>query len=176
MLAIFEVGSVQDGCELPLHPLQREFKHLRDSRHTFRPMSGNDFHIQPSFTVSPPSWEAILQLEQTGRGNICVPLCHVEQHPPADGNDTEIQIVEQMATLLRAAWPNASVGPSRRRQLGSNFHDSASSSYQVFRWLASKQLNPVSEGVFLSDFLVSNGRRFEPLRRAKVSHIHCATL
>ncbi|KND93768.1 hypothetical protein TOPH_01947 [Tolypocladium ophioglossoides CBS 100239] len=168
LLAIFEVESILDGRKLPLHPLQREFKDSPDSRHILRPISGNDFHVSPSFTVSPPSWGAILQLEQTGWcSNICVPLCHIEQHPRLDQNVTGIQKVEQAATLLRAAWPDASIGPSRRRQLGLDFYDSASASYQLFRWLASKQLNPISEGIFLSDFLVSEGRRFEPLRQVK---------
>ena len=173
LLAIFEVDSVLKGLDLPQHPLQREYKNKPDSRHNIRPISGNDFHIYANLTTSPPSWEAILQLEQTGSGSICVPLCHVQQHSQVDHSGLATQVVEQAALLLRAAWPDASIGPSRRRQLGPDFDDPESASYQLFRWLASKPLNPIHEGVFLYDFLVAEGRRFEAPRPVKVSLCRC---
>ncbi|POR31170.1 Uncharacterized protein TPAR_08632 [Tolypocladium paradoxum] len=161
LLAIFEVESIQKGQSLPTHPLQRELKNAASARHPLGPMSGNDFHIQPSFSAA-PSWEALLQLEQNSC-KICLPLCHIEQHSQSVQKATHD--AEKAATLLCASWPDATVGPSRRRQLGPDFYHPDSPSYQLFQWLASEELSPTYEGVFLNDLFLLEGRFYQLLRQ-----------
>jgi len=165
IVSVFEVESVQDGRDLPTHPLQREAKDLARARSPFWPMSGNDFHVSPRFSCS-PSWEATLRLE-TNSSSTELPLCHVTQHPGSA--DEAVQTVEQAVPMLRASWPDATVGLLRRRQLGPGFHDLESPTVQLFAWLASKKLNPTYEGFYVDDLFLSQGRLRTPLRPRTVS-------
>jgi hypothetical protein len=168
LLTVFGDESIlEEGKELPSQPLQREIGDV--PRYNLRPMVGNDFHVQTSFG-SEPSWKALMQLEQDDGSSdqMCLPLCDVAQHPKLE-NATATKSVQQMAKLLRSAWPDAKVeGPSKRRQLGPPFVDPDLPNYQVFRWLASKDLNPVSEGIFLVSLYDSNGWLYRPLRQIAV--------
>ena len=167
LLTVFGIESVLDGEVLPRQPLQREIgKNLRPA---LRPMVGNDFHIQTAFGTD-HSWKALLQLDQGDDSTkISLPLCHVAQHPGTDDAAAAIRLVEHMAKLLRYTWPDANVGAlSKRRQLGPPFVDSDGTDYHLFRWLASKDLNPVSEGVFLRNLYQSVDLLYQPLRQKSV--------
>jgi len=147
LLTVFGVESILEGRELPSQPLQREIGDGR--RWMLRPMLGNDFHVHTAFDCS-PSWKAVMQLDPDDERSdkIRFPLCDVAQHPKSEDAPKSAQ---QMAKLLRAAWPNANVvGPSKRRQLGPPFVDPGLPDYQLFRWLASRDLNPDGEGVFVT--------------------------
>jgi hypothetical protein len=74
-----------------------------------------------------------------------------------------------MAKLLRAAWPDANVdGPSKYRQLGPPFVDPDLPDYQLFRWLASEDLNPVYEGISLKHLNGSKDWLYQPIRHKSV--------
>jgi hypothetical protein len=77
--------------------------------------------------------------------------------------------IQQAASLLDFYWPDATIGPSRRQQLGPAFTDSESGDYLLFQWLASKQLNPAFEGVFVADLFVLDGALLQGLRQKMVS-------
>jgi hypothetical protein len=81
---------------LPIQPLQRELG--RDRRYVFRPMVGNEFHVQTSFGTD-LSWKALLQLDQNSE-KICLPLCDVTQHP---------------LSSQRNGWPSCSTPSGRMR-------------------------------------------------------------
>jgi hypothetical protein len=132
-------------------------------------MVGNDFHVQTSFGTSPPSWKALLQLDQDDESDkICLSLCDVAQHPKLE-EATATKSAERMAKLLRSAWPDANVVDlSKRRQLGLPFVDPEMPDYQLFRWLASKDLNPAGEGCFLTSLYHFVDLLYQPLRQKPV--------
>ncbi len=165
LLSVFGVESILKGGVLPDQPLQREVGSA--PRHVLRPMVSNDFHVQTAFSTS-PSWKALLQLDSGDEsGRICLPLCDVAQHHRSE-EATATKLVEQVAHLLRSAWPNATVGHSKRRQLGPPFVDPDTPDHQLFRWLASKDLNPDGEGVFLADLHHWVDLLYQPLRQKPV--------
>ncbi|KAK3297097.1 uncharacterized protein B0H64DRAFT_391334 [Chaetomium fimeti] len=164
LLTVFGDESILDGGGLPSQPLQREIGDV--PRYALRPMVGNDFHVQTSFGSS-PSWKAVMQLDRDDEKSdkICLPLCDVTLQSESEATAT-IKLAQQMAKLLRYAWPDANVvGPSKRRQLGPPFVDPALPDYQLFQWLASKDLNPVSEGIMLIHFYGSKDWFYRPLRQ-----------
>jgi hypothetical protein len=167
LLTVFAVESIVEGRGLPPQHLQRETEDKRRAS-GIRPMVGNDFHIQPSFSLD-PSWKALLQLEQDDdkSDKICLPFCDVTQHSTLD-EAAATKLAEQAAQLLRSAWPDAAVGLSTRRQLGLPFVDPNGPDDQLFRWLASKDLNPVSEGVFVTDLHDSWGLLCKFVRQKSV--------
>ncbi|UNI15333.1 hypothetical protein JDV02_001873 [Purpureocillium takamizusanense] len=124
-------------------------------------MSGNDFHVLPSISGQ-PAWEAMLRLENDGL-SIAVPLRRVAH--PSRLSDGEAGNISRAVQVLRVSWPDASTGPSRRRQLGPEFDDAELPSTRLFSWLASKHLNPVYEGFFVDDLFLSRGRLHIPLRQ-----------
>ncbi|KAJ6443558.1 hypothetical protein O9K51_04737 [Purpureocillium lavendulum] len=161
LISVFGVESVLDGRPLPAHPLQREtFSSAVAS--LFRPIPGNDFHISPSFSCA-PSWEASIRLEHESGGDVTLRLCHADQHP-GDPQGT-LWAIGRAVTLLRTSWPDATTGLSRRRQLGPELNHPESPWDRIFAWLASKQLNPLREGVFVSDLFLRQGRLCKPLRK-----------
>lgn len=157
-----------EGTELPDQPLQRETEDVR--RYKFiRPMVGNDFHVHTSFSLD-TSWKALIQLDQDDNKSdkICLPLCDVALH--SKSQEAATVSVQQMVKLLRAAWPDANVDdPSKRRHLGPPFVDPDLPDYQLFRWLASKDLNPVYEGIFLTHLNGSKDWLYQPIRHRSVS-------
>ncbi|KAK3897505.1 hypothetical protein C8A05DRAFT_19751 [Staphylotrichum tortipilum] len=166
LLTVFSVKTILDGGELPTQRLQREARSEDRSRSsTMLPMVGNDFDVQAGYSIA-FSWKALLQLEQDdGSDKICLPFCDAALHPTLD-EATATKLAEQAAKLLRSAWPEADfVDISKRRQLGLPFVDPGSPDNQLFRWLASKDLNPVSEGVFLTDLHESWGLLCQLLRQ-----------
>lgn len=165
LLTVFRDESILEGRDLPSQPLQREIGAVR---HVLRPMVGNDFHVQTSFGCD-PSWKALLQLDLDDESDkICLPLCDVTQHPSSE-EATATKLTERAAKLLRSSWPDANdIGPSKRRQLGLPFADPDMPDYQLFRWLASKDLNPVSEGVSLTHLHNSMDLLYQPLRQRSV--------
>jgi hypothetical protein len=166
LLTIFGVESIVEGRVLPNQPLQRELGTVR--RYILRPMIGNDFHVHTSFGTN-PSWKALLQLDQ-GSHKIGLPLCHVDHYPLPEGTSAT-ESTERVAKLLRSLWPDAEVaGPSKRRQLGPPFVDPERPDYQLFRWLASKALNPEGEGVFVTDLHHDRSidLLYQPLRQRPV--------
>lgn len=169
LLTVFGVESILGGGRrLPSQPLQREFGDI--PRYVLRPIVGNDFHVHTAFGCS-PSWKALLQLGQDhdGLGKICLPLCDVAQHPKSEEDAPATELVQKMAMLLWFAWPDATVaGPSKRRQLGPPFVDPELPDYQLFEWLASKDLNPVGEGVFVTHLYESEHLLYQPLRQRAV--------
>lgn len=173
LLTVFGVESVLEGSKLPNQPLQRETD--KTPCPALRPMVGNDFHVETSFGTS-PSWKALLQLDQgDALGKICLLLCDVAQHPISEDATKSAELA---AKLLRSAWPDANVaGPSKRRQLGPPFADAEMPDYQLFRWLASKDLNPAGEGVFLTDLDYDSAEDllYQPLRQKLVCRVppHC---
>ena len=169
LVSIFEVESVLKSKTLPAYPLQREGKSLAATRVIPKPISGNDFHIWPSFSLT-PSWEGLLQLE-SGSDKTCLPLCNIEQHP--NPVQKAIEAVQQAVELLRTSWPDATIGPSKRRQLGPDIYHPDAPGNQLFAWIASKDLNPVCEGVFLNDLILSKGLLHHPLRYRPVSFLSC---
>ncbi len=171
LLTVFSVESILEGGGLPDQPLQRETEDRRRAS-VIRPIVGNDFHIQPSFSLD-HSWKALLQLDQDdGSGKICLPLCDVAQHPTLD-EAIATKLAERAANALLFAWPDASVGLSKRRQLGLPFVDPESADDQLFSWLASKDLNPVSEGVFVTDLYDSWGLLCRFVRQKSVRFYFC---
>ena len=169
LLTVFGIESILEAKQLPGQPLQRETGDVR--RHAFRPMVGNDFHVQTSFGLS-PSWTAWIQFDQDAWTKLCLPFCDVALQPKSQENATVS--VQQMAKLLRAAWPDANVdGPSKYRQLGPPFVDTDLPDYRLFRWLASKDLNPVYEGVCLTHLNSYKGWLYQPLRQKTVRSSSC---
>ncbi|KAK4099240.1 hypothetical protein N658DRAFT_171859 [Parathielavia hyrcaniae] len=171
LLTVFGAESILNGRKLPSQPLQRESGDV--PRYALRPIVGNDFHVQTSFSSS-PSWKAVMQLhvdqDDERSDRICLPLCDITiaQYPKSEDMTTATQMaqLEQMAKL-RSAWPDGNVdGPSKRRQLGPPFVSPDLPDYQLFRWLASKDLNPISEGISLTHLHHddSEDRFFRPLR------------
>ncbi|KAK4097196.1 hypothetical protein N658DRAFT_500735 [Parathielavia hyrcaniae] len=175
LLTVFGAESILDGRKLPSQPLQRETGDV--PRWALRPMVGNDFHIQTSFSCS-HFWKALMQLEQDDEKSdkICLPLCDITiaQGPKSKDMTTAARLaqLEQMVKLLRSAWPDENVdGPSKRRQLGPPFASPDLPDYQIFRWLASKDLNPLSEGISLTHLLLDfqvEDRLIQPLRQRSV--------
>jgi hypothetical protein len=108
-----------------------------------------------------------MQFDRDGE-KVSLPFCDVVQHPkPEDATATPS--VQQMAALLRSVWPDADVvGPSKRHQLGPPFVDPDLPDYHLFRWLASKDLNPVREGIFLIDLYQFDGFLHQPVRQVAV--------
>jgi hypothetical protein len=168
LVSVFGVEPIFEwGGRLPSQPLQREIGDATP-RYVLKPMVGNDFHVQTSFGSS-PSYKAVMQLHldqnDERSDKICLPLCDVALQPRLE---TAATSARQMAKLLLSAWPDANVGLSKRRQLGPPFIDPGLPDYQLFRWLASKDLNPVSEGVSLIHLYSSNGWLYRPYRQVAV--------
>lgn len=189
VLSVFDVEGISRGGENPPHAIQRECGPEESSpRFKLRPMSGNDFDIESNMTIS-PSWEAILQLDRHDKNHsdkapydgssrslflhseanrrLLIQFTKCKLQPMAE--EVALQHIRQAASLLDSAWPDATLGPSRRRQLGPAFSDPESLDYVLSRWLASKQLNPVYEGVFVKDLFVLDGALLQVLRKKEVS-------
>lgn len=152
-LSVFGVGSILNDQKLPIFHLQRDLIDLGSPHVSWGPISGNDFHIEPSITSDPCCWSSLLQFSPSGKAESptsVIPFAHIRQHPSVlPGATLE---VEKAASLLRTHWPNSHIGPSKRRMLGPQFTDSNSSAYIMFSWLASQDLN--LEGVDLKLLLL----------------------
>ncbi|KAH6641128.1 hypothetical protein F5144DRAFT_609982 [Chaetomium tenue] len=108
----------------------------------------------------------------TGRQTQYVfPLCDVARLHPQSEAAVATESARQMAKLLRSAWPDANIGPSKRRQLGPPFEenpyqpDRCVPDRQLLQWLASKDLNPIGEGISLAHLRDNREWLYHPVRR-----------
>ena len=158
-------------------------------------MSGNDFDIDTDMSITPSWEAVLQldrhskkHFDKTpyDRSSQSLPLCSkasgiADVSSAAESSRVPIQYtqyklqpmvqeealehVQQAASLLDSSWPDATIGPSRLRQLGPSFSNPESMDYCLFRWLASKQLNPVYEGVFMMELFVLDGALLQALRQ-----------
>ncbi|KAL3957166.1 hypothetical protein ACCO45_007744 [Purpureocillium lilacinum] len=152
-LFVFDVLTVLETQTLPWYYIHRDFISSDPERAPSGPIPGNDFHAtDPRITARLAAWGAQLQFDISSADAdaphpkpLLVPLKHISSHPdPGPGG---IAIVEKAAKLVEQLWPDALIGPSRRRHVGLQLTDVTAPEYHIFHWLASKQLN--AEGVAL---------------------------
>ncbi len=166
LLTVFGVRSILEDGYRASDPIQDNIDIDFMIESMFGLDLGNEPQLQASVVVSPP-WKALLQLDQDGEPDkVCLPLCNLTLRPEFSDKTTVTKLAEQAAQLLRSAWPKADdVGPSKYRQFGPPFADPDMPDYQLFRWLASKDL---SEYVFLADLYHSENMFYRPLGQKPV--------
>ncbi|KAJ6438218.1 alpha-glucosides permease MPH2/3 [Purpureocillium lavendulum] len=155
-LSVFDVPSVLESQSLSWYYIHRDFNNADLGRAPPGPIPGNDFHAtDPRIVAHLPAWGAYLQFETPSAAGepddapqpkpLLAPFRHISSHPdPGPGG---VAVVEHAARLVKELWPDAVMGPSRRRHVGLELTDTSAPEYHIFHWLASKQLN--AEGVAL---------------------------
>ncbi|KND90453.1 hypothetical protein TOPH_05025 [Tolypocladium ophioglossoides CBS 100239] len=162
-LSALDVDSILESQSHPWYYIHRDLGNPDPSRAPIGPIPGNDFHAtDPRITVHLPAWGSKLQFDVSGQKNqagprlLVIPFKHISDHP--DPGPDGIKKVEESAELIRALWPDASVGRSRRRHVGKPVADCTAPEYYIFHWLASKQLN--GEGVAMRPRSLAPSGRF----------------